>query len=337
MRVTHQMLQRNYLNRMENNLSQYTKSGDKISSNRAFSKAHENVTDAGKALRMRKLIASNERYQSTIRDVQGRTAAAEDGLRTVNSLMIKVEDLLIEGMNGTMTTEDREKIATEIDQYQGQIYQIMNSKFGDKYVFSSAGNSDGSAPFEAVDGALKYNGTYTDTMMKQADGTIVDDNGDPIPFNTPNYVDIGFGYAIKDGGVDPNTAFKDTYSGVECFGYGYSSNGSSLNAWSLLGEISTNLRNSNMTGLDDNLDALKESMGFMLTSITEIGARGVTLDNTLTNLQNEYINLVETDDKLENVDIAEEIVYNSSYETTWMVTLQMGSKLIPPSIFNYLS
>lgn len=337
MRVTHQMLQRNYLTRMNDNLTRYTKSGDKISNNRSFSKAYENVTDAGKALNFRKQIAANERYQSTIRDVQGRTAAAEDGLRTVNSLMISVEDLLIEGMNGTMTKEDRDKIATEIDQYQNQIYQIMNQKYSDKYVFAAAGNGDGTAPFESVDGVLKYNGTYVNTMSQDAAGTILDANGDPIQYNKHNYVDIGFGYAVKDGAVDPNTAFKDTYSGVECFGYGYSTNGSPLNAWSLLGEIATNLRIGNMDRLDDNLDTIKESMEFMLTSITAIGARGVTLQNTLANLENEYINLVEADDKIESVDVAEEIIYNNSYEATWMVTLQMGTKLIPPSIFNYLS
>lgn len=337
MRVTHQMLQRNYLNRMENNLTRYTKSGDKISSNRGLSKAYENVADAGKTLRMRKLIAANERYQSTIRDVQGRTTVAEDSLRTVNNLMIKVEDLLIEGMNGTMSKSDREKIATEVDQYQNQMYQIMNSKFGDKYVFAASGNADGSAPFSAVDGELLYNGTYTNSMSKGTDGSILGTDGQPIPYNVHNYVDIGFGYAIKNGQVDPNTAFKDTFSGVECFGYGYSANGSPLNAWSLLGDISTNLRNEYMDNLDDNLDSIQNTMDFLLTSITAVGARGVTLDNTKANLENEYINLTETNDKLESVDVAEEIVYNKSYEANWMVTLQMGAQLIPPSIFNYLN
>lgn len=337
MRITHQTLNRTYLKRIENNLTNYTKSSDKLNSQRAFNKSHENVSSASKALKSRKMIADNERYQTAVKEAQGRADMAEDGLRTVTGLMTVAKEKLVQGLNGTYSESDRDKIATELEKLQEEVLQIMNSTYNNNYVYNSAGNLDGSAPFTVQNGALYYNGTAVDSMTKAPNGTILDGNNDPIQYNSTHYVDIGYGYTLTMGGqVDANTAFKNSYSGVESFGYGTSSNGSPLNAYSLFGEMVENLRSNNMAGVETNLNAIGESMEYMLTTITEIGARSTTLENTLARLESEYIILVEDNDSLEAIDIAEEIIYNASYEMSYMVTLQMGSQVLPQSIFDFL-
>lgn len=336
MRITHNMLSRNYLNRMNSNLTNLTKSNEKMSSGRKYNKGYENVTDAGKALRIRKLIADDERYLATIRDVSGRAAMAEDSLRSINSLLIRVEGRVVEGLNGTMSPEDREKIATEIEKVQEEVFMIMNSDYSGKYIFNAAGNKSGTQPFTVMNGELQYNGTHVDSMTKTSSGQIVDSEGNPIPYNEPNYVDIGFGYKIVDGKVDPNTAFRDTFSGVESFGYGITADGRPINAYNLLGDMVKNLRNDNMEGLGKDLNAIADSMEFLLTSITEVGSRTVTLEDTASRLENEYINLAETQNELEGIDLSNEIIYNKDYEMSWMVTLQLGSKILPQTIFDFI-
>lgn len=219
MRITHQMLSRNYLDRMNTNLKTLTSSNEKMSSQRAFNKGYENVTDAGKALRLRKLVAENERYQVAVRDAQGRAAAAEESLRNVNSILTIAKDRTVYGLNGTMSDLDRNTLATELEKYQDEVFQVMNSSFNEKFVFAASGNRDGSAPFtKGADGELYFNGTNVDHMRTGFYGQPTIYNED-IPYNTANYVDIGFGYTLMSNGkVDPNTAFKDTYSGVESFG-----------------------------------------------------------------------------------------------------------------------
>lgn len=335
MRITHNMLTRNYLSRMNGNLSSLTKSNEKMTSGRAYNKGYENVTDAGKALRLRKLVADNERYQSTIRDVSGRAAMAEDGLRSVNSLLIRVEDRVIEGLNGTMSPEDREKIATEIEKMQEEVFMIMNSDYSGKYLYNAAGNRQGTAPFTIENNELFYNGTNVDLMTKSVNGQILDSAGNPIQYNEPNYVDIGFGYEVNNGKVDSNTAFRDTYSGVESFGFG-KKDGIPVNAWSLMGDMVKNLRNDNMDALGRDLDAIHTSMEFLLTSITEIGARTVTLEDTASRLETEYINFADIQKSLEGIDLSNEVIYNKDYEMSWLVTLQLGSKILPQTIFDFI-
>lgn len=336
MRITHQQLSRNYLKRMNNNLTNLTKSNERMTSERAYNKGYENVTDAGKALRVRKLLANSERYLTNIRDASGRATAAEDCIRSVNSILNKATDLVTEGLNGTFNQDDRDKIATEIKALQDEVFKTMNSSFGDKYLFTASGNKDGSAPFSVVSGELMYNGTAVDSMTRGTSGQILDATSAPIQYNEPNYVDIGFGYKVTGNKVDPNTAFRDTFSGVESFGFGLNSDGMPVNAYSLLGDMVTNLNNGNRDALAKDLDGIKVSMNALLTSVTEIGARVTTLENTASRLEDEYINLAETQKKLEGLDLSEEIIYNKDFETSWLVTLQLGSKILPQTIFDFI-
>ncbi len=346
MRITNQMLSRNYLKRMNNNLGNLTNSNEKMASGRAFTKGNENVSDAGKALKVRQMLENNQRFSNTIRDVQGRVSAAEDGIRTVNSLAIIAKDRMVQGLNGTMAQEDRDKIALELERAQEEIMQIMNTKYSEKYLFSASGNADGSAPF-TKDGAgqLLYNGSPVDSLVKDpATGkpsTVQDVGGTlvytEIPYNTPNFVDIGLNFEMRpDGTVDPNTGFKETFSGIECFGYGTNANGIPTNAYSLFGKMAESLRAGNTADMDNCLNALPESMNVMLAAVTEIGARGVTLENTSARLDNEFVNLAETQNLLEGVDLAKESMLNKNFERSWLVTLQLGSKVLPQSIFDFL-
>ncbi len=342
MRITHQMLSRGYIKRMETNLSDLARSNEKMYTGRAFNKGYEDVGAASRALQLRKLMADNERHQATIRDAQGRAKAAEDSLRNVNTLLVNAEDRLVEALNGTMSPEDRKKISAELEAAQNEVFQIMNMEFSGKFVFSASGNRNGAAPFSTDDaGNLMYQGVMVDGMTTGPDGHpqhTVDGITQDIPYNTENYVDIGFGYRLNDAGtqIDANTAFKNTYSGVESFGYGLSAEGVPVNAYSLFGGMVNSLNNNDMDTLGKQLNAVSDTMEFMLTAITEIGARYVTLEDTQGVLESEYINLAEDQNDIEGVDLSKEIIMNKGFERSWLVTLQLGSKILPQSIFDFI-
>ena len=48
-RITNSMMVRNYRNSLRTNLGHLTKSNDRLSTQRAFNKASENITDASRA------------------------------------------------------------------------------------------------------------------------------------------------------------------------------------------------------------------------------------------------------------------------------------------------
>lgn len=346
MRITHQMLTRNHINRMNTTLGLLTRSNSRMASGRAYERGNENVGDAGKALKNREMISHNQRFQNTIRDVEGRVGAAEDSIRTVNELLIAAKGRMVQGMNGVMGQEDRDKIAIELERAQEEVMQLMNIQFADKNLFAASGNADGSPPFATnAAGNLVYNGSVVDDLVKNpttgrpATKEMV--AGSPvytdIPFNEPNFIDIGLNFRLDaNGNVDPNTGFRDTFSGVESFGFGRNADGMPLNAHSLLGQMAKDLRSGDVESMGKGLNAIGDSMNFLLTTITEIGARSTTLTNTANRLEQEFITLADTQNKLEGVDIAQEAINNKNYERSWLVTLQLGSKVLPQSIFDFI-
>lgn len=71
-------------------------------------------------------------------------------------------------------------------------------------------------------------------------------------------------------------------------------------------------------------------------TIAEIGTRDSLLERTQDRLEADQINLKKHQNELESVNLEEESINNKSYEMAWMVTLQLGNKIIPASIFDFM-
>jgi hypothetical protein len=50
----------------------------------------------------------------------------------------------------------------------------------------------------------------------------------------------------------------------------------------------------------------------------------------------DQLQLTEMQSKLEAVDIEYELIQNKSLELTWQVSLQLGTKVLPMSIFDFI-
>ncbi|MEG0615990.1 MAG: hypothetical protein RR508_00340 [Oscillospiraceae bacterium] len=342
MRITHNMLTSNYLSSVNKNLKNLSGSNDRLGSQRAFNKASENVAGADKALRVRRLLTDNEAAVTTMADLDARYEAAENSMRAINDIVGTVTDDLMRGMNGTMDVGDRDKLAREIENLQGHVLQTMNAKYSDKYMFASSGNKDGSAPF-TVDGAgaLSYNGTPVDSMTQLNGKPMMPDGVTPIPYNKRNYVDVGLGFELSgtgmDAAADPRTAMPSTFSGVETFGYGKDENGLPKNAYSLLGKISKDLREGNTAKLSMDLDAVKSMQSDLLVQVTDVGNLCNFNEQTTGRMKSDILNLQEVQNAVEAVPLEKEMMANKDFEMSWMITLQLGSKILPQSIFNFLN
>lgn len=566
MRISHRNQMMSQLRNMNTTLSNLTNSNNRMSSQRKFDNAYEDVAAATKAMRVRKNIRDKDFYMENIRDARGSINSAEDALQTSVNILRTVTDRVEQGLNGTYTLEDREKIATEISNLQEEVLALMNSSYTDHFVFDAAGGAvkgeqpfketlvdvpvfedvtvpvtkevvepetiqvhkpnvtlydkhgnmitegkegetyylhsygeqtaelcqqkatvsgtdsvdeDGNAYFNTEnkvidtvrreqayeipdnvtifrqDGTLVPAGTLvskseaplydidintlnqadpdyadqlaahkinfdhdlkalTETKRVQKTEDLVDENGqkvqltdkdgrpvynedgspayvqkgitekrktlsyhgmpvdelqynketgkvewykfdengvvqfDPdtgkplyeeIPYNEQNYIDIGLGHKFmptKDGQkINPETVFQFTLSGAQVFGLG-KTDGMSNNMYSLLGEIVTSLKNDDMDTLGKQFDHLHVVRSTLLTSLTEIGVRTNFLDDMESIHKNDKLNYQTRQRDLEAIDLAEESMYNKNHEMAWMVTLQLGSKVLPSSLFDFV-
>lgn len=342
MRITQSSMVRNYMTNLRSSISNLAKSNEKLSSFSKYKRASENTSDTARAFVIREQLYKNEQFLSNIEDTEGELSSAESNLSTINSLLQTVEERALRGVNGTMEATDRKVIAQEITNMKEQILQSINSKFGSRYVFGNSNNSE--APFAYnADGALTFNKIRVSDMLKDPttgklmypnpdyDPAIVDSPVNlPVPENKDIYVDIGLGITVSGKSVDPKTALKVSTSGIDALGFGED------NVYDLLTKISGDFAANRMENMSENLEKLSAARDNVMLHVSDIGSRTSYIAQISDRLENENVNLLERQDSLEIIDVEFEAINNKSFETAWLINLQLGSQIIPPSIFDFM-
>jgi flagellin-like hook-associated protein FlgL len=236
---------------------------------RKFTKVSENTPAAVKAFQIRKDIARVEGYKSSVQHAQGMLSNAESSIMKMQDMLHDSREKIIQGLNGTQSSEERAIIATHLKELQKQMLQLLNGNSADVYYFG--GNSVRQEPFSvAEDGSLQYRCKDGDEYrwIKLKDISSISNPKDP-GYNQKQYelyqelmsaglfVDIGMGIRSEDGtspvpagttgsGVDRNSVFTYTLPGIEITGVGtmkseITGEQVSANIYDLLGEIADSL------------------------------------------------------------------------------------------------
>lgn len=165
-------------------------------------------------------------------------------------------------------------------------------------------------------------------------------SGSSIPYNGTSYIDIGLGHRLQntpDGEkINPETVMQYTYSGVEVFGLGKADNGLSNNLYSFMGQVANALNTDDTAGLESMLNHVPNVRATLLSNLTDIGVRSNFLDDMEGIHTNDKLNYQTRQTAIEAVDLPEEAMYNKNHEMAWMVTLQMGGKMLPSTLFDFL-
>lgn len=350
MRITQSMMTRNYLNSLNSAMRNVSRSNQKINSGRKYEHLSENVSAGAKALNAEEQIYKNEQYVSTIEDASIELDSAYSNMMSVTDIMLKINEKATKAMNSaTLSPGDRQSIAGEIKSLQDQVLKTVNVKFGDKYLF---GDSNNATPPFSIDtsGNVLFNGVNVDDITKDpTDGKYYYPDpitGDPtVVYETEEkYIDIGLGVKYDNASnIDPTTAFDLSFSGLDILGFGKDANGYSNNALKILGELANAVApEANGDPFDpDKLgklaDLSKNRRDTVLSSVTELGSRSNFLENTANRIEDDILNLKSLRAKLIETDPAEEITQQKMFEFSWNAILKMGSKIIPPSLMDFIS
>lgn len=326
MRITEKMMSGTYTRNLQRNISKLSSSNLKLTSQRQYNHVSEDPARAARAFAIRDQIARSEEHINTVKNAVGELETADSNITTMNSILNLVYEKATRA-GGAMDQPSMDAIAEQLGGLKKELLETMNAKYGDKFLFSGSGNSD--APFSLdADGKLLFNGKSVDAY----------DEADPdtyFPENKEIYLDIGFG-AFATGFNTSRAGIKISTSGVDVTGCGKDDEGFPNNLYSLIDQIETQLRDGDRNGALDTLGVLKAKQSNLSVATSEIGTRENLLERTQDRLETSLVSLQKSQKNLEAINVEEEAVNNKSYETAWMVTLQLGSNIIPPSIFDFM-
>lgn len=237
----------------------------------------------------------------------------------------------------TGVDENGRSIYTSTDPYDKSVYVSDNGR-----VFTQTVDANGNE----INNGVTY--TFSNPQKVQAEEPV------EVPNSGNTYADIGLGLKIAGDNADPRTAYQANFSGLAfmgCAGFSdtdppthpgprYGVNGTELpgNIYDLLAKVKDALYpDFNKNALDDyytQLVNLTDEVGMVRT---DLGNRMQYLELTETRLDEDIYNMTTLETDLISSDPAEEAIKMKEVEYVWLALMQLGSKVLPASLLDFMS
>lgn len=321
MRLTNSIMTKNYLNSLNKSLSEMSNTNTLIAAKRKYMHFSDDPANAMRAMKVRVGITRVDVYTENLLDAKDILSQYESTISNINTLMSEAVAQVFQGMTGTSDENVRKAVASALRGFQDSILAAANAQFASDYIFG--GDSVGNKPFTVdEDGKLMYKGQPVDT------GTFVEEE---------RYIDIGIGLEFDGGGeVVPVSAMNIALSGANLLGTGVDGDGITKNIYNMLGILAEKFENNDMTDIDTYYEKLQGMADNIRIQYVSIGERSNYITFFTERLETEQNNLLVKQNRLESLDLAEGITAFGEQELAYNACLQMGSKILQPSLLDFL-
>lgn len=341
------------------NEEKMAKSTQKMSSGYKLNRAMDNPAGMAITNRMRAQLSSLERATKNSKNAINAIQTAEGALSEIESMLQRMNELSIQGSNGTMSSSDRLAIQEEVDQLVSEINRISKNT-----TYNSQNLLDGTQDLKAFSGLSKdisvrnYNelmdvGKYKISVGADGLVTSLTKDGATIDIAAQEVVE----FADKDGNTTGYSTKIHTANGAELTfetkgdsgatnvelditGYGGmkiqvgAEEGQEIQV--VIPEVS--LRTLNFVDLDGNrtldlrteegatkaISQIASAIDYVSAARSKLGAYQNRIENTVTNLDVTTENLTESYSTIKDIDMAEGMV---EY-TTLQVLIQAGTSMV---------
>ena len=341
------------------NEEKMAKSTQKMSSGYKLNRAMDNPAGMAITNRMRAQLSSLERATKNSKNAINAIQTAEGALSEIESMLQRMNELSIQGSNGTMSSSDRLAIQEEVDQLVSEINRISKNT-----TYNSQNLLDGTQDLKAFSRPSKnisvrnYNelmdvGKYKISVGAGGLVTSLTKDGATIDIAAQEVVE----FLDKDGNVTGYSTKIHTANGAELTfetkgdsgatdvelditGYGGmkiqvgAEEGQEIQV--VIPEVS--LRTLNFVDLDGNrtldlrteegatkaISQIASAIDYVSAARSKLGAYQNRIENTVTNLDVTTENLTESYSTIKDIDMAEGMV---EY-TTLQVLIQAGTSMV---------
>lgn len=310
MRITNNMMMKNYLSNLNNNLTNLTDYQYKVASGKNINSLSDDPIGLISIMNSNVKLQKNDEYQETVESATAWLNQTDSAVYQMNQILQSAYEALVSSAGDDRSPEDKKATAEYIAQLRDQSLTIANNQNGSKYLFG--GYNVNNKPFTVDSGGnILYNG------LDLTDAT----NPDLIAAESQSIAyEIGAGIVMDI-----------SITGIELMGKGDG------NVYTVL----DNLYNALMS------DAPAEELGTYITSIQNCQSSVMSTDakvggmvNRLALLKNRYeeedLTYKELKSNVEDVDLAEAYTNYVMSMTVYNAALKVGTQIIQASILDYL-
>ncbi len=137
MRVTQRQIQGFALSSLAGARSRVFELQQQAASGLRVERPSDDPVAAARARVLGSLIAENETYHQATAHARARLQTAESSLAQAGNILARAKEIALSMANGTASAEQRATAASEVTQLRAQMIEIVNTKYGDEYVFAN--------------------------------------------------------------------------------------------------------------------------------------------------------------------------------------------------------
>jgi flagellar hook-associated protein 3 FlgL len=294
-RVTQGMLNQQMLFDLEANTDRLLRLQNQVATGKRINEPADDPVGVGFVMRYKSEIAYYQQYQDNANAAQGWLNYTDTVMSQAYQVVQRARDLAVQGASDTMSPDDRQALASEVDQLYQQLVTIGNSQYNGQYIFN--GQQTQQAP---------YGSTGAETVTTDS-GDILYDVGDGIHLtvNTPG-----------------NKFFGDASD--------------SDNAFALLKNLSDALKGDDGQAVNQLLGQFDSRLNQMSAAQADVGARlnRVQFEQSrLSDLLNNFQTLLAG---VQDADMAKAITDLTTAQSVQQAALQVGARVIVPTLVDFL-
>ena len=323
MRITNASMVRSHLYDTQKNLTNMSKINQQISTGKVINTISDDPHKAIKIMNMNNEIKYTEKYNSIIDETVGWMNNTDGALESVGNLLGEIKDSIIKVGNGTYSQNDMKSLNADINEKIKQLGDTLNSTYGGKYIFGGTNVDD--APIKVVenpDGSVKLEFSK-------------DKNGQTIPNTDDLKADISSGINI-----DYNISVGEILNIKD-------GNGNTVNLLDEINNLST-LMNDIANGDEQTAAKAKETLlndtkgkidtlfDHVVNERTSLGVRVSTAEKIKELNDEDILNIQDVLSKTQDTDVVEKFIELKSAEMIYQASIQVGAKLIQPTILDYI-
>lgn len=305
MRITNGMIRNSSLNALYDNMGRMNTLFDQMNTLKKIQRPSDDPIVAGRSLKLRLNVMESEQHKSNVDEAKAWMDVSETALSNMTTIIKEIRTRANQAANGTLTSEDKQKVAGEIAQLYKQLEQEANVTYAGRYVFSG---------FKTNQKVILEDGTINPEVSGEIEGQDI-------------YYEIGVSNTINVN-----------ITGVPKFMEGMKQDIEHMlksldGAMTEPPTVTDQALNELFTGMIAAMDGHLKDVSAMEA---DLGSRQNRLAYTATRLSDDATNLTELLTKTEDVDLEEVYVNFNTQYMVYQSALQATSKVVMNTLADFL-
>jgi len=297
MRVTNQMMAGSVMANLNSLRARMAELQQQAASGKRIDVSSDDPTAGGEVMRGQSRLQAMKQWDANLANGKTWVRNTEAALSHMTDLLSRVKELAINAANSSVNNLDRQDMKPEIDEILNDLLDTLNTQESDGALF--AGFNTAGTPFalDNATGAVTYSG----------------DNG-------VMQRDVGPGVAVE----------------VNLHGNRLGNWPSSTNLLTTVWQFAQDLANWPSSGSTSALTDVDKGMQTLLALRSEIGAKDKRLEQADGRMKEAYVQLQDTLLQAQGADMAKTLIDMNTAETTYRAALQVGARIVPPTLVDFL-